>query len=74
MRVSKPMLEIACNRLNCLLKKIRIRPAYRYNYTALDIYKPDGICIGTLETGLTKKEAFQIVQAIYQVLIREQVD
>jgi len=71
-RITKSMLEAKEKSVNQYLSKIKLRVAYRYNYTAIDIQKSDsGIMLDTLISGLTKREAFNILNAIETVLWNE---
>jgi hypothetical protein len=70
-RITKEDLEIKSKRVNEYLKKINLIPAYRYDYTAIDITDKTGRMIDTLIAGLTKREAFDILSSIENVLRRE---
>jgi len=70
-RVSKEDLEHMERRVNSYLKNIQLKVAGRYNYIAIDIYKRDGSVLDTLAAGLTKREAYEILRCIAEVLRRE---
>jgi hypothetical protein len=70
-RISKEDLEYMEHRVNSYLKNIRLKVAGRYNYIAIDMYKKDGSVLDTLAAGLTKREAYEILRCIAEVLRRE---
>jgi len=37
---------------------LKYKVGFRYNYTAIDIYKKDGGCLDTYRTGMTKRETY----------------
>ena len=71
MRVRDSDLEVMEQRVNALLRNVKVKVAHRYNYTAIDLTKPDGSIIDTLLVGLTKKEAYEILEAISSLLLHE---
>jgi len=64
----KKDLSIKEQRVNDLLENIKGKIAYRYDYTAIDLVYPDGTMHDTLTAGLTKREAYQILDAIEAIL------
>jgi len=68
MRIKKKDLEAKERHVNQLLDKIKLKVCYRYNYVAIDILK-EGRVYDTLVAGLTKKQAYQILDAIDRVLL-----
>jgi len=70
MRITKADLEVKEKRVNQLLKKIQLKIAGRYGYTAIDIYEGDRLR-DTLISGLTKREAYNILDAIETILTLE---
>jgi len=70
-RIGRKDLEAAERRVNSMLRKIQLKVSSRYNYTAIDITDKRGIMIGTLVTGLSKRQAYDILEAIAEVLMRE---
>jgi hypothetical protein len=50
---------------------IKLKVAYRYGYTAIDVLDDDGKMRDTLIAGLTKSEAFNILSAIERILMWE---
>jgi hypothetical protein len=70
-RISKEDLEYMERRVNSYLKNIRLKVAGRYNYIAIDMYKKDGSVLDTLVAGLSKREAYEILRCIAEVLRRE---
>jgi hypothetical protein len=70
---TKEAIERMAKRVNERLKNIELRPAYRYGYTAIDVFdKKTGHMKETLISGLTKREAFEILFIIEYVLRQEQ--
>jgi translation initiation factor IF-3 len=70
MRITKQDLEAKEKRINELLEKdtnIKIKVSYRYNYVAIDIFLGNKI-FDTLIAGLTKKEAYNILESIEKAL------
>ena len=67
-RITKEHLEMMEKRVNEHLKRYNIQVAYRYGYTALDLRTKNGILYDTLATGLTKREAYTILYAIFTIL------
>jgi hypothetical protein len=58
--------------INAKLEKIQIRVAHRYNYTAIDLYdKQTGEYMFPLIAGLTKRQAYEILEAINTILRHE---
>jgi hypothetical protein len=71
-RISKEDLEYMERRVNSYLKNIQLKVAGRYNYIAIDMYKKDGSSVlDTLAAGLSKREAYEILRCIAEVLRRE---
>jgi hypothetical protein len=70
-RISKSDLAIREERVNDLFKalgsKLGLKVGYRYNYVAIDLLKDDKIW-GTLISGLTKREAYDILCSIERIL------
>jgi hypothetical protein len=59
--------------INEKLKNIDIRVARRYNYYAIDSYhKGTNDCLDTIQTGMTRKELIQTLEAIKRVLWYEE--
>jgi len=71
MRITGKDLIEEARLVNERLEKVDIRPERRYGYTALDLYGKDGRCLDTLATGLTRRQAYEILRAIAEVLWRE---
>jgi hypothetical protein len=69
-RVSKEDLAVKEKRVNDLLKNIGLRVSYRYGYVAIDIMR-NGNIMETLIAGLTKREAYDILDSIERVLALE---
>jgi hypothetical protein len=70
MRITKQDLEAKEKRVNELLDKngnLRLKVSYRYNYVAIDIFLGNKI-FDTLIAGLTKKEAYNILESIEKAL------
>jgi len=67
MRITKEDLEAMEERVNELLRRIKLRISYRYNYVAIDI-EQNGRIFDTLLAGLTKKEAYDMLYAIERVI------
>jgi len=70
-RIGKKDLEAVERRVNSMLRKIQLKVSSRYGYTAIDITDKRGNMIGTLATGLSKRQAYEILEAIAEVLMRE---
>jgi hypothetical protein len=70
-RISKQDLELKERRVNELLRKINVKIAYRYDYTAIDMYDKNGKMLDSLIVGLTKPEAFTILDALENILRHE---
>lgn len=64
-------VENYLGKLNLLLKNDRttIKLSRRNNYYALDICKLDGedICIDTIDSGLTLRQAFDIIRGAWKI-------
>jgi len=67
LRITKNDLLIKASRVNKFLKKINLIPSWRYDYTAIDIADKEGRIKDTLVAGLTKAEAWQILESIERV-------
>jgi len=67
-RVGRKELKFAENRVNYLLKNIRLKVSSRYGYKAIDICDKNGNVIDTLIAGLSGKEAWNILDAIARVI------
>jgi len=72
MKITKQNLEAKEKRVNGLLRNIQLKISYRYNYTAIDITDKQGNIKTTLIAGLTKTEAYNILDCIEAVLTLEQ--
>lgn len=68
MRISKEELERQERFVNTLLSNVKVKVAYRYGYVALDLYSANGICLSTLVAGLTKAEAFTILDVLETII------
>jgi hypothetical protein len=68
MRITRNDLKVKEERVNELLKNVKLKVNYRYNYTAIDVTDNNGRIISTLISGLTKRQAFDILDSIEQVL------
>ena len=69
MRITDRDLRIKEEVVNGLLRKISLKVTRRYDYTAIDIYsKTTGEFIDTLAAGLTKRQAFEVLESIERVL------
>ena len=71
MRVSKQDLKAKEERVNSLLKKAKVKVAFRYNYVAIDLMDNRGVMVSTLVAGLTKAQAHEILWCIERVLLME---
>ena len=71
MRVNKQDLAIREERVNSLLKKVKVKVAFRYNYAAIDLANDKGIMIETLAAGLTKPQVYEILCCLERVLTLE---
>jgi hypothetical protein len=70
--ITKEDLAYKETHVNCLLKKCKLKVAYRYNYVAIDILdKNSGNMKDTLIAGLTKRQAYDILEAISRILLLE---
>jgi hypothetical protein len=70
MKITKRDLETKQERVNSLLRKIKVRVGYRYGYTAIDIIR-NGNVYETLIAGLTKREAYDILDCIEEIMFLE---
>ncbi len=70
--ITRAYLEQSIGILNQLLErhgaKIRIKAEGRYGYIGLDAYDLEGMTRGTVKTGLTKRAADELVDAMIYVL------
>jgi hypothetical protein len=70
-RISKSDLAIREERVNDLFKalgsKLGLKVGYRYGYTAIDLLKDDKMW-GTFVSGLTRREAYDILCSIERIL------
>jgi len=71
LRITKNDLLIKAKRVNKFLQEINITPRFRYGYTALDIEDKEGKIKDTLIAGLTKTEAWKILDCIEWVFYFE---
>jgi len=71
LRVTKEDLMEKQKRVNEALRNINIKVCFRYNYTALDLLDKQGKIIDTVVAGITKIEAFRILNSIETVLLYE---
>jgi hypothetical protein len=69
-RITKKDLTVKEGRVNELLKNIKLKVSYRYNYIAIDITK-EGKILDTLIAGLTKPQAYDILECLERVLTLE---
>jgi len=69
-RITRKDLEAKEMRVNLLLHRISLRVGGRYGYTAIDIYR-NGKLVDTLVAGLTKKQAYTVLDCIERVLREE---
>jgi len=67
MRITKKDLEIKEGRLNPFLPKVKIKLSYN-SYIAINLEK-DGQIIDTLVSGLTKKQAYNILVVVEIIVI-----
>ena len=71
-RITNSDLKLKEEVINAKLDKIQIRVAHRYNYTAIDLYdKQTGEYMFPLIAGLTKRQAYEILEAINTILQHE---
>lgn len=72
MRITNSILAARETTLNSLLNQLNINRryvvSYRYNYTAIDYHNVEGKGYSTYETGLTKREAYNILNAMIESL------
>jgi hypothetical protein len=68
MRITKNDLKVKEERVNGLLRNVKLKVGFRYDYTAIDVADKEGRIISTLISGLTKRQAFYILDSIEQVL------
>jgi hypothetical protein len=69
-KITKKDLAVKEKRVNDLLKNIGLKVSYRYSYVAIDIMR-EGNVMETLISGLTKREAYDILDSIERVLVLE---
>jgi hypothetical protein len=67
MRITEKDLKIQEERVNYYLKNVKVKVAFRYNYTAIDLVK-NGVMVDTLITALSKPMALDILEAIERLL------
>lgn len=67
-RITKKDLEEIAKSVNSLTNKINVKVSYRYGYVAIDLYYKDGKFVGTLVSGLTKSQAYEILESMYNML------
>ena len=73
-RVTKRDLEEAEKRVNFYLDNVKVRVSRRYNYYAIDVYdKNEEHVIDTLASGLTAREAKEILDSIARLLYFDRV-
>jgi hypothetical protein len=70
-RITKKDLTVKEGRVNGLLKNIKLKVSYRYNYVAIDITNTEGKILDTLIAGLTKPQAYDILECLERVLTLE---
>jgi hypothetical protein len=58
-------------RVNALLREVKVRVGRRYDYVAIDMTDDEGKVLDTLAAGLTSREAFTILDCLENVLRRE---
>lgn len=69
MRIKTDDVAASADRLNSFLKRVNVRVAGRYGYTALDLVdKEGGAVVDTLIAGLTKREAKEFLDAMERLL------
>ena len=71
MRVTSRDLKVKEERVNALLREVKVRVGRRYDYTAIDMTDDEGKVLDTLAAGLTSREAFTILDCLENVLRRE---
>jgi len=70
-RVTSRDLKVKEERVNALLREVKVRVGRRYDYTAIDMTDDEGKVLDTLAAGLTSREAFTILDCLENVLRRE---
>jgi len=69
MRITKDDLRALEKWVNRLLRNVQVRVEYRNGHTAIDMHHhSSGRCMRTVLTGLTKKEAGDVLYAIDVIL------
>ena len=69
MRTTYSQLKELEKRVNHYLRNVKVRVSKRYDYYAIDLYHPSGeYQLDTLVSGLTAKEAREILEALANVL------
>jgi hypothetical protein len=71
LRASRKDLEALEERVNALLKRVRLHVCHRNGYTAIDVVAKDGRTIDTLTAGLTMREAYELLAALERSLALE---
>jgi len=68
MRYTKQDVEWRLKHINAMLEKHNIKIALegRYGYSALDLYRNNGDCLGTVTTGKTKTQIAEHLDAMLQ--------
>jgi diphthamide synthase subunit DPH2 len=75
MKITGKDLEEAVKRVNSILDNIELIISYRYNYVAIDMKsRKRGMLIDTLISGLTKREAYNILKCIETVWTQEIIE
>jgi len=72
MRVTKRDLEKKVERVNYLLRNVKLKVAYRFGYTAIDVMK-NNVPFETLISGITKRQAYDILDCIERLKLLEDV-
>ena len=71
MRMTWGDLKAKEERVNALLREVKVRVGRRYDYVAIDMTDDEGKVLDTLAAGLTSREAFTILDCLENVLRRE---
>ena len=66
MRYTKKDIQWRIDRLNAMMKNhsIKINLEGRYGYSAIDLYRLNGDCVGTVTTGKTKNQIVEFLDAM----------
>jgi len=73
-RITDKDLKVKEKAVNELLDKVQVKIGHRYSYTAIDLVsKENNTMITTLIAGLSRKEAFEFLEAIQTLLRYEKV-